>query len=287
MKLLLIDGSNLFFQMFYGMPSRIINEDGIAIQGVIGFIGALRKILSMTSPTHLAVLFDGECQNERRALDADYKANRPDFAALPEEDTPFSQLPYIQSALTLLGIPYKETETCEADDWIATFAATYGCENSENEVFISSFDSDFFQLISPSVSVLRYRGDASVICTPDYIKEKFGILPSQYADYKSLVGDTSDNIKGIPSIGPKTAARLLSAFGSIEGIYGHLDEITPPRLQNALSEDKERLILNQRLITLTGTVPLPFTEDELRYVHTPFTTSDVLIALGLKKKPQT
>ena len=87
--LLLIDGSNLLFQMFYGMPSRIVNKDGIAIHGVIGFVGALRKIIDMVAPTHIAVLFDGECTNERKELDEQYKANRPDFNNLPEEELPY------------------------------------------------------------------------------------------------------------------------------------------------------------------------------------------------------
>ena len=89
-RLLIVDGSNLLFQMFYGMPARILNKDGKPIQGTLGFVGALLKIVRRVQPTHLVVLFDGECQNERTALDADYKANRPDFSEMAEEDTPFS-----------------------------------------------------------------------------------------------------------------------------------------------------------------------------------------------------
>ena len=276
--LLLIDGSNLLFQMFYGMPSRIVNKDGIAIHGVIGFVGALRKIIDMIAPTHIAVLFDGECTNERKALDEQYKANRPDFNNLPEEELPFTQLPYIMKALDALGIHYAETENCEVDDWIASYAATYGCEN---KIVISSFDSDFFQLVSDTVTVLRYRGDNTICFTPDKIREKFGISPTQYADYKSLVGDTADNVRGVRAIGPKTAQKLLAAYGTIDAILENLDLI-PKRLRQALTEDADRLATNRRLITLKGSHRVPFSLDELTYRHTPFTTNQILFAINLK-----
>ena len=118
-KLLIVDGSNLLFQMFYGMPARITNREGRAIQGTLGFVGALLKIIRMTRPTHLAVLFDGECANARTELDGDYKGNRPDYSQIEEEDTPFSQLPDVYAALDYLGICHRETDCCEADDWIA------------------------------------------------------------------------------------------------------------------------------------------------------------------------
>ena len=91
-KLLIVDGMNLLFQMFYGMPSRIVNREGRAIQGTLGFVGALLKIIRMVSPTHAAVLFDGECENGRKELDSDYKANRPDYGTLSQDENPFSQL---------------------------------------------------------------------------------------------------------------------------------------------------------------------------------------------------
>lgn len=104
MKLLIIDGHNLLFQMFFGMPSRIINKDGKAIQGTLGFVGALIKIIKMTAPTHLAVLFDGEHENDRVELNAEYKANRTDYSTVAEEDNPFSQLADIYSALDFLWV---------------------------------------------------------------------------------------------------------------------------------------------------------------------------------------
>ena len=105
-KLLVVDGSNLLFQMFYGMPTRIVGKHGKSIHGTLGFIGALLKIIKMTAPTHVVVLFDGACHNERCDLNADYKANRPDYSQMAEEETPFCQLPDIFKALEYLGISY-------------------------------------------------------------------------------------------------------------------------------------------------------------------------------------
>ena len=123
-RLLIVDGSNLLFQMFFGMPARIVNRQGKAIQGTLGFVGALLKIIRRTRPTHVVVLFDGEHESVRAQLNADYKANRADYSQTPEEETPFSQLPDVYAALGYLGIRYAETETCEADDWIAGYALT-------------------------------------------------------------------------------------------------------------------------------------------------------------------
>lgn len=153
-KLLVVDGSNLLFQMFFGMPSRIINSKGKAIHGTLGFVGALLKIIRRTEPSHVVVLFDGEHENVRTSLDCEYKANRLDYSKVPEEENPFSQLDDVYAALDYLDIKYMETITCETDDLIASYALNYG---QEYEIVISSFDSDFFsayyrQSIGTSVS---------------------------------------------------------------------------------------------------------------------------------------
>lgn len=278
-RLLIVDGHNLLFQMFFGMPARIINEQGKAIQGTLGFTGALLKIIRRTEPTHIVALFDGEHENDRSALDADYKANRMDYSEVPDESNPFSQLPDVYAALDYLGIKHTETTTCETDDWISSYALTYG---HEMEIIISSFDSDFFQLITDNVSVLRYRGDNTVICTPGYIKEKFGITPSQYADFKSLTGDTSDNIKGADKVGPKTAALLLSEFDTLEKILANTDNIKKPSIKKSIIRNSERLKTNYKLIKLNNTAPLPFLLNELKYNYTGITTNEVLKGIGLK-----
>lgn len=174
-RFLIVDGSNLLFQMFFGMPARIVNDQGKAIFGTLGFVGALLKIIRKVSPTHIVVLFDGQHENERSGLDPDYKADRIDYSEVPEEENPFSQIDDVYAALDFMGIRHAETTNCETDDMIAAYALVFG---KENEIVISSFDSDFFQLITNQVSVLRYRGEKTVICTPEYIKEKFGISRS-------------------------------------------------------------------------------------------------------------
>ncbi len=278
-RLLIVDGSNLLFQMFFGMPARIVNSHGKAIQGTLGFVGALLKIIRKVQPTHITVLFDGQHENNRLVLDDSYKANRLDFSEVPEEDNPFSQLPDVKSALDYLGIKHAETTDCETDDWIASYALTYG---AENEMVISSFDSDFFQLITANVSVLRYRGEKTVICTPDYIHEKFGIAPSQYAGFKSLVGDKADNIKGADKVGTKTAAMLLSEFGTLESIIANAEYIKKPSVKESVMRNTERLRTNYKLIKLNNSALLPFTIDELHFNLTEITTNEVLKGIGLK-----
>ena len=155
-KLLIIDGHNLLFQMFFGMPSRIVNKDGKDIQGTLGFVGAMLKIVKMINPTHLVILFDSEHESIRTKVNPDYKANRTIYSTVADEDNPYSQLNDVYAALEFLRIKHIETTEYEADDVISSYAIRY---EKEIEIVISSFDSDFFQLIDDNVSVLRYRGD--------------------------------------------------------------------------------------------------------------------------------
>lgn len=277
-RFLIVDGSNLLFQMFFGMPARIVNKQGKAIQGTLGFVGALLKIIRRIEPTHVVVLFDGEHESTRSRLDAGYKANRVDYSQTPEEETPFSQLPDIYAALVYLNIKFAETETCETDDWVAGYALTYG---QEAKITISSFDSDFFQLITENVSVLRYRGNNTVICTPDYIKNKFNIEPEQYADFKSLVGDASDNIKGADKVGPKTATWLLNKFETLDNILVNAENIEKPSIKDSIIRNTKRLQTNYKMIKLDNTAQLPFVLDDLTYNFIEMTTTDVLKGIGV------
>lgn len=277
-KLLIVDGSNLLFQMFYGMPARIVNSQGRPIQGTLGFVGALLKIIRMVGPTHVAVVFDGECQNPRRELDGEYKANREDFSLLPEEETPFSQLPDIYAALDYLGIRHAETVDCEADDWMAGFAYTYG----DREVVIASQDSDLFQLITEKVHILRYRGKKTVLCDPAYIREKLGIEPGQYADFKALVGDASDNIRGVEKVGPKTAAALLAQFGDLESILAGTEKIGKLSIRASIQKNAARARLNYLLVKLRGGANLPFALQEMAWQDRGLTTTRILTDAGIR-----
>ena len=280
-RLLLVDGSNLLFQMFYGMPNAILDGTGRDIRGTVGFLGALRKILKMVEPTHVAVLFDGECENVRMLADKSYKANRPDYSQVPEEETPFCQLPLIYAALEELKLCYRETVCCETDDWIAGYALTLG---KDMEVVISSFDSDYFQLITDKVSVLRYRGDRSMVWTTQTVREKLGIEPGQYADFKSLTGDSADNIPGVPKVGPKTAAQLLRQFGNLETLLTEAERIERPMLREAIQASRERLRLNYSLIRLENREELPFTREELAWKRRDFATRQVLAEIERREK---
>ncbi len=278
-RLLLVDGSNLLFQMFYGMPARIVGPDGRPIQGTLGFLGALLKIIRRVKPTHVAVLFDGECASGRQALDEDYKANRTDFSQLPEEETPFSQLPDIYRGLDDLGIRHRETWDCETDDWIAGYVAA---AEERFEIVIASQDSDYYQLISHRVCVLRYRGERTVLCDPDWIREKLGIEPEQYADFKALTGDAADNIRGAEKIGPKTAALLLRQFGSLENLLASPEAVSRPSVRESVIRNTQRLRKNYALIRLSGGATLPFSLEDLRWQDPGCSTTEIMKAIGLR-----
>lgn len=276
-RLLLVDGHNLLFQMFFGMPSRILSKNGKPIHGTLGFVGALLRMIRMTSPTHIAVLFDGEHENERASLDPAYKSDRPDYSELPSEETPFSQLSDIYAALDFLNIRHTEITDYETDDAIAAYTFAL----PDKEIVIASFDSDYFQLISEKISVLRYRGDKTILCDRAYIREKFCIEPTQYADFKCLVGDTSDCIRGVPGIGPKTAAALLQDYHTLDGILCHIEMLKRESLRSALQANAERILLNRSLIKLDDRAALPFAMEEMACPSLTCTTKDILCGIGL------
>lgn len=278
-KILIVDGSNLLFQMFYGMPARILSREGKPMQGTLGFVGALLKIIRMVNPSHIAVLFDGECANPRKELDAEYKANREDWSQVPEEELPFTQLPDIFRALEIMGIAYAETSECEADDWMAGFALTYG---QAWPMVIASQDSDLFQLITANVQILRYRGEKTVLCDEAFLLEKYGILPAQYADHKALTGDVSDHVPGVPGVGCKTATALLRQFGSLEELLARVEEINRLSIRKAVTDHTERLRLNARLIKLENKQKLPFSLEEMQWEDRHLSTHQILQKTGLR-----
>lgn len=277
-NLLIVDGHTLLFQMFFGMPSRIVNEDGKAIHGVMGFVGALLKIIKMINATHVFVVFDGEHENERTELSPDYKSNRIDYLDIPDSVNPFSQLENIYEALNFMKIQHVQATNFEADDIIASYVYRY---NNDAQIFISSFDSDFFQLLSDTVSILRYRGKNTVVYDKEYVQAKFSILPEQYVCFKSLVGDRADNIKGAEKIGIKTAAALINQYGNLQDIINNANKITKPSIRESILRNKERLLINYKLIKLDSKQIPIFELDDL--VYTPFNlkTREVLRGIGL------
>ena len=271
-KLLLVDGHNLLFQMFYGMPNHIYNQDGKTIEGTIGFIGAILKMINIINPTHLLVVFDGEHANINHSLIEGYKANRIDYSNVEEIENPFSQLPHIFKALKHMNIKFYETVEFEADDLIANYASKL-----DIETVISSFDTDFIQLVNHKIKLLNYRGLSSKIIDEDYIITKYKIKPYQYVDFKSLTGDKADNIKGVLGVGPITAANLVNEYGNINNIIVNIDKIKKDRLRWALENSKERLPLNYQAIKFKNIDTLPYQLNDLKYnQNNQFKTTTIL-----------
>lgn len=199
----------MLFRMCFGMPS-ILNKSNKEVRGVYGFIASILKLSKEFNTDKFVVCFDTEtslCNNKE--YDDNYKANRPDYSKLPENENPFIQLDYIQKALKSLNIPVINCTDNEADDYLASLAHKY---QSDYEVIIISSDKDLLQIVSDTIKI--YNAQAKILYDKNKIKEKFNVSVDQYLLYKALIGDTSDNIKGIKGVGPKTAIKLLNDFSS-------------------------------------------------------------------------
>ena len=246
-KILLIDGSGLLFQSFYGMPNKIVNKLGQNVEAVICFTGILLKTIKLINPSKLLIVFDGENTLSRKEIDNDYKSNRPNFSDIPENETPFPQLEIIKQILTHLNFSFFETTNQEADDYIASFVNKY---KNDNKIIISSSDKDFYQLIDENISVFCYRGKVSKLWNQEEILNKYGFDAKYFSTFKALVGDPSDNIKGIAGIGEKTAERLIKQYGSIENII-KASSLNTDKTSSLISSNTDKLMQNFSIIDLT------------------------------------
>ena len=280
-KLLIVDGHNLLFQMFYGMPNKIYNEDNVPIHGVIGFIGALLKIIKINNPDYIVILFDKEQELDRKKINENYKDNRIDYSNVSDDENPFFSLKYIYKVLDLIKIKYTEVDTYEADDMIASYVFSYF---GRYDIIISSQDSDFYSLINDSVNVFKYRGIKSELVTKEKIFEKYHIDSKYFADYKAFIGNNGDNIKGVYGIGPKTATSLINNYGNIINIINNANEISNIKLRNKILDNISLLKENIELIKYTKTYELPFSIDELKLnIDENIKTMDLLKKCGIKK----
>lgn len=240
-SLLIIDGNNLMFQMYYGFPCAINNKKGKPIHGTIGFISYLLSEIRMVEATKVAVVFDEDSSEERKEILPQYKANRIDYSSL--SSSPFTQEDDIVKCLRYLEIEPIYSKECEADDIIATLALKY---EKNNRVTISSFDSDFFQLISNNISILRPRGKSSKIIDISSFKEAFGFSPQYWALYKAIMGDKCDNIRGVEGFGKKRSALVVKAIEENKSPLFYLNE----RQKKQIEESEDLIKRNLSLIKL-------------------------------------
>ena len=251
--MVLIDGNNLLFRMFFGMPNKIYDAKGHLIHGTIGFVGTLLKIIKEHESDYLVVVFDSEIPSEK-FKDINYKKNRIiNYESVLDEENPYTQLPDIKRCLDYMGITFIEKEKCEADDIIATICKLY--RDVMHEIIIISTDKDYFQLIDKKINVLCPRGKNSILYNEVMIKEKFGILPKQYILYSALIGDKSDNIPGIYGIGKVTASNLVNEYDCIDNIFYNLKSLKPS-ISNKLDGKHEYIINNIYLITMNSDVDI-------------------------------
>ncbi len=248
--LALLDGHSLAYRAFYALPSDLATPAGQVTNAVFGFTSMLIKLLGEEHPEAIAVAWDVRGPQFRRDLYPEYKAQRdspPDLFA--------GQLPLIREVLEAFDIRQIEAPGYEADDVIATMAARARADGWS--VLVVTGDRDAFQLIDDAVSVMYTRRGISdtVKASPDWVEERYGIPPDRYRDYAALRGDNSDNLPGVPGVGEKTAAKLIQQFGSIEGIYEHIEDHSP-RLRQNLEEHRDQVFLNREIMELIPDVPL-------------------------------
>lgn len=243
-KIVLVDGHNLLFRMFYGIPAPIKNSKGKDIRGLIGFIGGLKKIVNEFKPDSLCVIFDSETsQTNNLTIDSEYKANRVDYTNVDSEENPFSQLPLIKKTLDYLNIYYSEVENNEADDFIDSLVSK---NDNDNQYIIVSTDSDFIQLVNDDVLLYVPRGKKSILLDKVEVEKKYDIPPQKYILFKSLVGDKSDNIKGIKGIGSVTAAKILK----YDSIASYIKDNPSTKITGILLANEELITKNEKLITM-------------------------------------
>ncbi len=250
----LIDGSGYIFRAYYALPPLSRKSDGLPTGAVSGFCSMLFKLLedarsdeTKNKPTHFAVIFDSARKNFRNEIFKDYKANRSEA---PDDLVP--QFEYIRKSVDAFNLPSVEQINYEADDLIATYAKKIINEGAK--VTIISSDKDLMQLVSNKVKL--FDPMKNKILGEKEVKDKFGVKPEQVIDVQSLAGDSSDNIPGVPGIGIKTAAELITKYDTLENLYKKTHEITQKKRKLTLEENKELAFLSKKLVTLKNDVPL-------------------------------
>jgi len=247
-RLLLVDGHAAAYRFFHGIRP-MTTSTGIPVQAVFGFIRLVQQLHRQLYPTYQAVAFDGGLPQSRLDLVPDYKAQRK-----PMPDELRLQLPIIQEYLTAAGVPWVQREAIEADDVIATLARAF-----EGQVYIGTSDKDMYQLVCDRIVIFPLSGKWVALDT-DGIVKKTGVSPEQIPDWLALIGDTADNIRGVPGIGPKTATALLVQFGNLDRLFDNLDAVQREGLRKALREHADIVWRNREMVLLHAVDSLPATE---------------------------
>ena len=251
-KIVLIDGHSILNRAFYGVPD-LTNAEGLHTNAVYGFLNILFRILEEEKPQYLAVAFDVHAPTFRHRMYEAYKGTRH---PMPQEL--HEQVPVIQEMLQAMKVPLLTKEGYEADDLLGTVAGR--CEREGLDVTIVSGDRDLLQLATEHVLIRIPKTKGGKTQISDYhtadVQEEYGLTPSQIIELKALMGDSSDNITGLPGVGVKTATAILQQYGSIEEAHAHIDEIRPPKAQKAMREHWELAVLSKKLATIDTDAPV-------------------------------
>lgn len=266
-KIVLIDGHSILNRAFYGLPD-LTNSEGVHTNAVYGFLNIMTRILEEEKPQYLTVAFDVHAPTFRHQMYEAYKGTRK---PMPQELR--EQVPLIRQVLEAMGVCIVSREGYEADDLLGTIARRG--EARGLEVTVVSGDRDLLQLATEKILVRipKTRGGKTVI--EDYhaaqVQETFQVTPPQIIELKALMGDTADNIPGIPGVGEKTAAKIIGAYGSIENAHDHLEEIKPNKARESLREHYDLAVLSKKLATIDTDAAIDFSWEEARLgdLYTP------------------
>ena len=253
-KILLIDGHSILNRAFYGLPD-LTNTEGRHTGAVYGFLNIIFRILEEEKPDYLTVAFDVHAPTFRHKIYDAYKGTRKE---MPQELR--EQVPLIQEMLKAMGVCMVTMEGYEADDLLGTLARR--SEAKGMDVTILSGDRDLLQLATEKVLIRLPKTSKGKTTIEDFhaqqVLEKYQVTPVQIIDLKALMGDSSDNIPGIPGVGEKTAAKIIGEFGSVENAYAHLEEIKPNKARESLRENYDLAKLCKTLATINTDSPLEF-----------------------------
>ncbi|MGI6204694.1 MAG: DNA polymerase I [Anaerovoracaceae bacterium] len=258
-RIMIIDGNSLMNRAFYAMRNPMITKDGLYTQGVYGFLNMLNRIEKDYEPTHIAVCFDMKAPTFRHKEYAEYKAGRK---KMPPELA--MEMPVLKDVLRAMNIKIVEMEGYEADDLIGTISTRAEAEGLEPYIFTG--DKDQLQLATDVTKIIYTKRGVTEfdVYDKDKMIEVYGFTPKQFIDYKGLMGDPSDNIPGVPGVGPKTAGKLIQKYGSVEGVLEHTDELKKGKVRDNIIEYSTQALMSKRLATIFTDVPIETDFEEYR-----------------------